>query len=236
MKSGTTELAACMKQHPQIIWSRSNEVHYFDLNFDRGSSWYRNQFPRTRTIFSCVGEKSPYYLFHPLAAFRAHAVCLHAKIIILLRNPIDRAYSHYQFNIRENREFLSFEEAIQAESDRITPAVMEQVKKGEYHFNHQWYSYLSRGIYVDQIKEWQKYYPNNQILIIRSEDFRDDPDRVVNRIFSFLGLRPFHPQLRNTTPSSYLPMDALTRQWLFYFFEPHNRALEVQVNQKFHWQ
>lgn len=148
-KSGTGALYEILRQHPQIV-DRPGEIHFFDIHFQKGIEWYKMQFPPSSNPASIRIDKSPYYLFHPSVPQRAFAILPKAKLIILLRNPIDRAYSQYFMNIRNNRESLSFSDAIKAETARLegeserilfnlnTPSIS----------NHRIFSYLSRGIYT----------------------------------------------------------------------------------------
>ncbi len=128
MKSGTSSLYLYTTQHPHVLPALKVEVHYFDINFNRGNKWYRSHFP---TIFykfisrlikrhkMITGEASPYYLFFPHSAQRIYTTFPNLKIIIILRNPVDRAYSHYFHSTRGGFESLSFEEAVKKESERL---------------------------------------------------------------------------------------------------------------------
>jgi hypothetical protein len=137
------------------------EVHYFDEYFYKSDYWYRAHFP---TYFSkkqlashtnkepMIGESSPYYMFHPLAPERMDKVLREPKLIFLLRNPIDRAYSHYRHEVRKGNEKLSFEEALDQEENRLEGAEehLESSPRATS-FPHKHYSYKKRGIYIEQI-------------------------------------------------------------------------------------
>ncbi|MDQ3658128.1 MAG: sulfotransferase domain-containing protein, partial [Actinomycetota bacterium] len=154
-KSGTTSFYRDVIRHPHVGRSTKKEVHFFDHNFDKGLDWYRAHFPSPelkdgrRTI---TGEASPYYLAHSLAPERAAKVVPQAKLIALLRNPANRAYSHYQHAVRYGRDPLSFEDAIEAEEDRMRKSrdkiLAEQGFTPAIPSGH---SYLARGVYVDQL-------------------------------------------------------------------------------------
>jgi len=119
-----------------------------------------------------TGEASPYYLFHPHAPRRMVETVPRARLITLLRNPVDRAYSHYQMIVRFGREPLTFEEALAAEQARLSGEVSKMLADERYQsFPHQYLSYLSRGIYVDQLMHWSKFFSDDQMLVLKSEDF-----------------------------------------------------------------
>ena len=134
-----------------------------------------------------TGEATPYYLFHPHVPERIFSIIPGIKLIVLLRNPIDRAYSHYYHQVTHKRETLSFEEAIKKEYDRLNGEDEKMMKNKDYlSYNHAHFSYLSRGIYVDQLKRWFSIFPKNQILVLKSEDFFEDTSRIYNEVLSFL--------------------------------------------------
>jgi Sulfotransferase domain len=119
-KAGTTALYAYLRRHPAITGPSWKEVSYFDRHYARGEAWYRGNFPnRLRARDKLVGEASPSYLFHPLGPERARALVPEARLVALVRNPIDRALSHYHHEVALGRERLSFEEALEAEERRL---------------------------------------------------------------------------------------------------------------------
>jgi hypothetical protein len=114
------------------------------------------------------------------------------KLIVLLRNPVDRAWSHYHMAVRQGHERLGFEEALEQEPERLAGAV-ERMLADEHHRSrrHQNFSYLSRGIYVDQLRTWTSYFPRERLLVLCSEDLYADPLGTTNRAVAFLGLQPW---------------------------------------------
>src|SRR5207302_2712863 len=133
-----------------------------------------------------TGEASPYYLFHPHAPARAALVVPKTKLIVLLRNPVERAYSHYYHNIKHRWETLSFEEALAQEETRTRDEGQRLAADPHYNsYNHQHYSYLARGIYADQLQRWMDYFPKEQFFILKSEDFYATPDMKLTEIFMF---------------------------------------------------
>jgi len=229
-KCGTTFLYHLLCQHPYVEPATTKEVHFFDTNFVEGVPWYRSHFlPPTRKDGRKVltGESSPYYIYHPHAARRAAKVVPQAKLIALLRNPVDRAYSDYNHKFREARERLSFEEALEAEEERLR-GEKEKILADEsyYSLNHRKYSYLSRGIYVDQLVEWERHFDRDQLLVLKSEDFFENPQESFERVLVFLGLPHSETGASGQrNEGEYDEMSSATRRRLEAYFEPHNKRL-----------
>jgi hypothetical protein len=160
------------------------------------------------------------------------------KLIALLRNPVDRAYSHYQHEVRKRREPLSFEDAIDAEAERLTGERERMLAdEGYVSDRHSFYSYLSRGMYVDQLEAWTALFPRERLLLLSSEDLYQDPHAVVERVLAYLGLPPYElPRYGNLNQARYAPMRTETRRRLTEYFEPHNRRLYEFVGRNFGWE
>lgn len=246
-KSGTTALYDYLSEHPHIIPASDKEIHFFDLNYAKGLGWYRARFPtsfqkfwfeklRGRPILT--GEASPYYILYPHAPTRVKRLIPRVKIIALLRNPIDRAYSHYHHEIRKGRETLPFADVMRLEPERLKGEWEKIILDEKYiSYNHNYYSHLCRGVYVDQIANWHKHFPKEQMLIIRSEDFFEDTPGIYRDVLRFLGL-PFF-ELKNYRPANVggytTPMDPVLRARLVEYFRPHNRRLEEYLGRPFDW-
>ncbi|HEY9809286.1 MAG TPA: sulfotransferase [Halomicronema sp.] len=230
-KSGTTSLYNYLIQHPQILPASQKEIHYFDLNYNQGINWYKAQFPQKISQNIITGESSPYYLFHPCVPQRVHEHFPQIKLIILLREPVARTWSHYHHEVRLKFEKLSFEEAIANETERLKGETEKLLADDNYYsFNHQHYSYLARGIYHQQIKKWQQYFPKNQILILKSEDFYNNPEKILNQTLEFLQLDP-HP-IKNYSKynaGEYPEISETTKQYLINYFQPHNQKLSQDL-------
>lgn len=201
-RCGTNSLYEYLSRHPNIGRALPiQEVHYFDINFQRGASWYRSHFPtRMRAAITqwktgrplVTGESSPYYMFHPHAPARIAQAHPDMKLLVLLRDPTDRAYSHYRHECQRGIETLGFGEAVEAESERLAgeTAKMEQ-DPAYYSFNHHHFSYVSRGHYVDQLERLYSVFPKENVLPIVSERFFADPEPAYAEVLDFLGL-PHH--------------------------------------------
>jgi hypothetical protein len=235
-KCGTTSLHGYLVQHPGVIAPLRKEVHYFDLNYGRGEAWYRAHFGR-------VGEpglnldSSPYYLFHPAVPRRMQALLPEAKLVVLLRDPVRRAYSHYWHERARGRESLEFEEAIRAEPQRIAAADARLADGSlDRSGDHQRYSYLARGRYAEQLERWFALYPRARFHVVRFEDLVKDPLGRLNDVLAFLGLAAaskVNLEARNTR--RYPAMDAATAERLSEYFAPHNRRLEALIGQPMSW-
>lgn len=180
-RSGTTSLFNYLGQHPEIYQSFPKETHYFSNHYQKGVGWYRSHFPlKVHKVIAesylkrkfIAGEATPYYISHPLAPGRVHNLVPNVKLIVLLRNPVDRAYSHYHHQVKLGMEPLTFEEAIDAEEERISGEV-ERIKRDVQYrsFNLQNYSYLYRGVYIHQVRTWLEYFDREQFLVLESEVF-----------------------------------------------------------------
>jgi hypothetical protein len=236
MKSGTSSLHYYLTQHPQVIAPLRKEVHYFDLNFGRGEAWYRANFGRAGQGGLNL-DSSPYYLFHPQVPQRAHALVPDARLIVLLRDPVRRAYSHYWHERDKGREPLSFEDAIAAEPDRISRD-HERLVRGEIERSeaHQYFSYLARGRYAEQLERWLRVYPREQLLVLRFEDLAQEPLPVLYGALRFTGLPPMDAaKLEPRNTRKYPPLDAATAERLRDDFAPHNAALEVLLGERMRW-
>ena len=235
-RCGTSSLYSYLIQHPNISPARRKEVHYFDLHYDKGLEWYCQHFP-TSAGGSLTGEASPYYLFHPLAAERCARDMPNARLIVMLRNPVDRAYSHYHHEQRKQRERLSFEEAIGSEEARLEGEREKLVREPNYRSQaYASYSYQARGIYVNQLESWMARFPAERILVLESERFFEQTAIEYRGVLKFLRLPPLdlgHYRVRNA--GSYSPMARETRRRLVERFEPHNQSLCDLLGQRFDW-
>jgi hypothetical protein len=194
-KAGTSSLFYALKQHPGFAEPTRKEINYFDVQYERGTAWYRAHFPLRWGDGAISGEASPYYLYHPHAARRAAALVPHTKLIALLREPVDRAFSHYHHNRVRDREHLSFEEAVGREEERIGDG-WRRMLADEQHDDQdvRTYSYLARGRYAEQLDRWMEHFPSRQLLVLRSEDLYVDPPATFARVTDFLGL-PRHADI-----------------------------------------
>ena len=241
VRSGTTSLFHYLNQHPNIAGASYDELGYFDDNYHLGISWYKSLFP---TIFTkrkiekehgkfLTFDDTPFYIYNPLVAKRIKNEFPNAKMILLLRNPIDRAYSNY--NLVENSK-KTFEEIINQEINEIENTTIKQ-SKDEFHLVNNFYEkILTRGFYAKQLEYWYKIFPKEKILIQSSEEFSKNTHNVLNQIFSFLEIKQFTiKDIGKYNVRKFPPMKQKTRDDLIEFFRPYNESLYKLINKKFDW-
>jgi Sulfotransferase domain len=245
-RSGTTTLYRYLNQHHLVLPSFRQEVHYFDDGFRLGLDWYRAHFAlvlqrdlleRTHGAPPVTGEASGYYLFHPHAVRRISQVLPEARLIVILRDPVERAWAHYHQSVRKG-ETLSFEEAIRTESARIGPEKDKMMNDESYvSWQYRRYSYLRRGLYADQLARLRSRFPREQILVLRSEELLfEDPGATLKRVTGFLGLPRFSPRVFTRPKNYYPPIPAATKAWLTEYFREPNRTLFQQEGIDFGWE
>ena len=252
-RAGTSTLFFHLRQHPEISGPRGaeksvdwpKELHFFDEKFGKGVDWYRAFFPleasrslaRRRGRDRIAGEATPNYLFHPQAPPRAAEVLPSARLIALLRDPVERAYSHYQLMHRTGRENLTFVDALAAEAERLAGErdAMQTVPdfRGPHHRHH---AYVARGLYAEQLERWLDHFSREQLLVIRAEDFRDRPAEIFAQTLAFLGVQPWMParfELRNA--AVYTPIDRALGAELAERFAESNRRLARLLGRDLGW-
>lgn len=245
-KCGTTSLYHYIKTHPNFVQPFKKGGTFFDANFFRGFAWYRAHFPtkkqmdekRSGSGVYITGEVATSYIHHPLAAKRmSELLPPSVKLLAVIRNPVERAYSHYQHMVRTGRETLSFQDALEAEEKRVDLG-MDQVIAGDDEALRSFrdYSYKSRGRYAEQLERWFSLFDKNQFLILKSEDLFGKPDWACNQIYNFLGLPAWEQtQYDNANPGRYSPAEAELLKELAEYFKPHNQRLYKLIGTDFGW-
>lgn len=251
-RGGTTSLFNYLLMHPGVLGlfpqSRGKKsTDYFFKELHRGDRWYRSHF-HTEGFRSRLGadlgyrpvsgEASPYYLWDPRIAGQVAEVAPQVKAIALLRDPVERAYSHYQERRENFVEPLSFEEALAAEPARTEGELERMLADPSYYSEaHDWYTYRQRGVYLPQLQNWLSVFPSEQLLVLRSEDMYADVQGFFDRVCSFLEIpserlpttKPFNASAaRSSVPPA-------AREELAAYFAPHNRALEEFLGRDLDW-
>jgi len=188
-KGGTTSLHHLLAQHPQVFLPASKEVHYFSLHDQEPLSWYSAHYLEARPG-QLRGDITPYYLFHPRAPGRIRSVLPKAHLIVLLRNPVNRALSQFFHAKRHGFEPLDLEAALAAEPQRLAGAQARLAATGSNDYSHQKHSYVSRSRYHEQLARFEALFPRQQLLVLRSEDLFETTETCWARIQAFLGLKP----------------------------------------------
>jgi hypothetical protein len=243
-KSGTTSLHSYLVQHPDIVSSFRKEVHFFDGgldpeidNYRHGEAWYRAQFPIVPkgAGYRKTFEASPLYIFNPPAPARIFNLVPEAKIIAILRNPSERAISHYFNQRRRGGEYLPILDALKQEETRLAPAWERQDYKDASFIRH---SYKARGLYKEQLERYFRLFRREQLLVIDSKDLFRDTITTLDRIFAFIGVSTNHA-LRDTSPKHVAKnkheLAPEIRPYLDSFFQAHNEALYDLIGEDFGW-
>lgn len=183
-KGGTTTLHNLLDRHADIFFPKPpvpQEIHFFDIeaNFSKGLDWYRDLF-KGQAGEAVVAQTSPLYLYLPEAAERIRATIPDCRFIVTLRDPVERAHSHYWHEVRWGFETLPMMEALHAEPDRI--------REGAYGKRN--FSYVDRGRYDEQLQRYRTLFSPEQLLVLNQGDLRSDPEGVARQCAIFLGVDP----------------------------------------------
>ena len=223
-KSGTTSLHNELASHSKIFMSTPKELEFFhdDTNFERGLNWY-SQFFRNADGKTILGESCPEYLYFKKVPGRIVRCLPGIKLIFILRNPVDRAYSGYWHSVRYGIEGLSFEKALLEESRRIARGYYEQ-----YHF-----SYIDRGFYIIQLKRYLEHFESSQILVLKSEDYFANAPMTMQKIMDFLGIETETRHIQNAGKIKYntgrVPR-SIRLQTIYPFLNEHFRMAARVIN------
>jgi hypothetical protein len=182
MRSGTTSLTRYLRSHPEVFIAPHKELHFFDFRYAEGIDWYRSNFEGAQDEIA-VGEATPNYLYIAEALPRAAELLPEARLVAILRDPVERAYSHYWHNRAVGREELGFDEALEAEPRRIA--------SDDPHQRAYW-SYVDRGRYVRQLRALERLYPREALLVLLFDDLRDAPGETYRSVCRFLGVSDEH--------------------------------------------
>lgn len=229
-KCGTSSFAEYLKGHPQIEMASKKEVHFFNFKWDKGIKWYHSFFNFKK---HCIqGEATPYYMLHPEAAARARQYNPKLKIIALLRDPAERAYSHYQMNLVKQWDDLSFPEALKAEETRL----QNDPNPHMIHAASQHASYKTRGLYAKQLEAWKTQFGRDNLLVLNYHTFFKNPTAELQQVFRFLQLAPYFPkadQIHLNQHPAKEPMSAEAEELLNRYFSIPNERLAQEFGIRF---
>ena len=246
-RSGSTSLYQGLVEHPNIHTAKTKEIQFFGTKYPRGINWYRYHFPSKFKKFSLkikkekfiTGEGTTPSLDYPHVPKLVKKIIPNVKLILILRNPIDRAYSNYNAAVKNKKMTLSFEDAIKTEEARIK-GIMEKMKEDanyistKYSFN----AMLNRGKYYFAIKRWMDVFPKNQFFIIKSEDFFENTKKVFGELHEFLDVPKFDFDsdiIYNERRRTISAMKSKTRDDLIEYFRPYNEKLYKLLDRDFDW-
>lgn len=220
-KSGTTTLHHALRRHPSVFLpDQPQEIHFFDddVNYAKGLEWYARFFKHASSS-QVVAQTSPRYIYDPAAPARIHKDMPSARLIFILRNPVDRAYSHYALSLRYGIESLPFDAALQRERERLP--VNETYRR--------FFSYIDRGLYASQLERFRKVFPRDQMKVLTTERLKADPSGVIRECYEFVGVDPdaagaAQPEQRNP---SQLPRIQAIQRLTFPFRKKYRRIVRV---------
>lgn len=229
-KSGTTSLFFYLNQHPQFLAPHKKEINFFNTNFELGVPWYLAHFPAIADSDQFVtGEASPLYLYNHQVIERIKQLFPQIKLIVMLRNPVERTISEYYHAANHGLENRSLMELIELEKELLATKSRNKVM--------QRFGYLLNSIYVDKIAQWMNNFPPENILIIQSESFFTETYRVMEQVWEFLSISPQN-QAKHIpyNVGSYFPVTPEIKQKLQEFFIPYNQELESFLGREFNWE
>ena len=244
VRSGTTSLYYNICNHPCIEPADYDEIGFFDSNFELGINWYKSHFPTInkkniilkKEKYFATGEDTPFYFWNEDVINRILKLIPNVRLIAILRNPVDRTYSNYHLARRQKDEESSFEDVIKKEKAFIE----KELKIGEnisFEKEVDIWPFMSRSIYVEQLKKWYKKFPSEQIHIISTEDFLKEPDATLKNIFEFLNVPNKEiSNLEKKKVAKYDKMKDETRKDLLDFFKPYNEQLFDLIGKRFQWE
>jgi hypothetical protein len=218
MRCGTSAFFDWISAHPDVRPSSTKEIHFFDHNYHRGERWYRSFFS-LRAPGTVSFEATPSYLVNPMASKRARSLVPDTKIVVILRDPVDRAWSHYRFRRARGIEPRAFEEVIQDELAADEPGPAGGFWSGKT------VPYLVAGRYADQLPGWIEAFGTDRVLIIDADAMFTRSDEVFSEVCDFVGIQHMSIPLKkvNAAPSDNL--DPSMRSILGEYYEQHNRRL-----------
>jgi hypothetical protein len=233
-KSGTSSIYHYLSRHPQVLLSHKKELDFYWQHFERGIDWYLAHFPTiTDRPDLITGEATPNYLRFPQVAQRIKDTFPQTKIIILLRNPVDRAISWHYHKLNTGLTKLDLATAIASEIDRLaTVSEAEITNTGYYNPDN-----IMSSLYIYKLKPWMEILGREQFLILKSEDFYLNPREHMEQVFKFLAL-PSCPQdnYPKVNAGSYQDVDPNIRRTLVEYFAPYNQQLEKYLGMEFGWE
>jgi hypothetical protein len=244
-RSGTTSLFRALTAHPQLMPPTFHKgVNYFDLNYYRGARWYRAHFPVAEIARRRAGRQAPpvafeasgYYLYHPQAMERLGHDMPAVRLVAMLRDPVERAFSAHKHELARGYEREDFERALELEDERLAGEV-ERIRAdpGYASFAHRHHSYRHRGQYAEQLERVYEFFPRTQVHVIDSADYFRQPALEYQRLLAFLGLRSFEPAFTAANARPGPPMTARCRRMLEEHFQPHDERLAKLLGRQPSW-
>lgn len=242
-RCGTTSLFSHLPEHPSISKSHHDNMGFFNDNFHLGVNWYKSFFPTISHKIKIQKQYGKFLAFDVTTRYMESKTTAEnikktkpdMKIIIMLRNPVDRAYSQFNVSVKEKAERLDFEKAISEEISRLNYELDESQRKSlEFSISDR--HYIKKGLYAKQLKPWFDIFSKENILVLSTEEFKRNGREIYKEIFSFLDIPDFKINGKEMMEKGdYLPMKVNTRKILLDFFREHNEELFELIGKKFEW-
>jgi tetratricopeptide (TPR) repeat protein len=232
-KGGTTAIFDYLTKHPQFLSPILKEIDFWSIEFSQGIDWYLSHFPViTDQAQWITGEASPSYLGNWSVPEKIKKYSPEIRLIIVLRNPVNRAISHYYHHVKVGKEDRNCTEAINYELNILK-------SNNNYNFHHYWKDklyYLGTGVYIKFIQHWLKFFQREQFLILSSEEFEQTPNIVMSKLYDFLEISDHQlKKYPKIYAGSYPGLDSNLRQELNNYFRPYNEQLQNFLQQDFGW-
>jgi hypothetical protein len=246
-RCGTTSMYRVLRAHPSVLPPVLHKgVHYFDTNYAKGLGWYRAHFPLAATaraverrtgVPAQAFESSPYYMFHPLAAERIAADLPGVKLIVLLRDPVERAYSAHAHELARGYEDQDFRTALDLEESRLAGEAERLAADPRYHsHSHQHHAYVERGRYAVHLERLEKIFGRERIHVVDSHRFFTEPEPVYDGVLDFLGLpHTGYPPFERHNARPRVPLAEDLRARLDAHFAPYDERLEEWLGRPVSW-
>ncbi len=259
-KAGTNAVYHHLSKHPDVVPSRTKEIHFFnnDKSYRRGLNWYHSWFPLPRQLGEggVTFEATPSYIYYRKTPERIYGYNPHARMILLLRDPVERAYSAWNM-FRYVHKSMSFpihprwsrknpaHEGVRrllnrAEYPSFEEAVREEINNSLSEDSPPEPSFVRRGLYAEQIEQYFKYFDREQIMIVDSRQLRQETNQMLADIATFVGLRPHDWSREALDRPQYVgvykaPISQEARYYLARFYRPHNERLYELLSHDFGW-
>ena len=247
-RCGTTSMYRVLRGHPAVLPPVLHKgVHYFDTDYAKGQAWYRAHFPLASTArrvgrragmpAAMAFESSPYYMYHPLAAERIAADLPDVKLIVLLRDPVERAYSAHAHEVARGFEDEDFETALDLEAGRLAGEAERLAADPAYRsLAHQHHAYVERGRYVEHLERLERLVGRDRLHVVDSHRFFREPEPVYDAVLQFLGLpHAGYPAFERHNARPRLPLSDETRARLDAHFAPYDDRLAAWLGRPVSW-
>ena len=247
---GTTSmLELYLRSNKEILPSKVNEITYFDQKHNKPVNWYKMFFPtiltkKIRQILgkkTLTGEATGGYILNPNAPIRIKKIMPKVKLVVMIRNPVDRTLSHYKRRVRITKEKQLLEDLIEHELKHFDEEFEEYINNEKSISRYPLISYLTSSKYSQHIEHWLKIFPKEQFLFINANEYFKNPLKEYNKILKFLGLPPHYPKIsgqRGISPKGIYNETAIKPQTIEYlknYFIPHNKRLFELINEEYNW-